>query len=1708
MRKKQCFGNFLLSKLFIILLCAFTAVRVSAQVTLTFTGSDNQDHYVQLHHVVVDNVTRNWIDTLYYPDTILILSGVGLEDYTTEAAFSLSQNVPNPFDGVTEFTLTMPCEDKAVIEVFDMAGKRVTGTVQRLTAGVHTFRVWLNKPQTYLLSVKTSHDVASVKMVNNGGRGNDGIVYLQDAPLTYELKSARSEGLPYELGDQMRYVGYLLYDTVLISSDTIEQALAGDETIDLKFQLWVFAQNDGHFANTSPMLIPDGVACNGSCVGTVGLDVSGYPDGSVIASAEDVKYVRLKMEHSYVGDLWISLVCPNGQSATILKKYNSGGTSGCASQIPSADWGWQHYDSPNVHFGQYYEPDGVDKCDTAVNPMGICWNYCWSNNTENGYQYACNDALVYSACNQINATNPSPGGQSSNKYLDSTNVVMMTNVFHPDVSFNALVGCPINGHWEFHFVDGWNGDNGYVQEAEIVLNADSSWSLVSLPSVATTMALDVSYTSAVCGGVVLSGGLMDVTARGICWDTIPDPTLAGQYTVEGQGLGAFTSTLSNLTAGVTYYYRAYATNAIGTAYGSVLDFVTAPHTAPTVTTSSVTNITDVSAVAGGTVTSDGGLPILEQGVCLSEIPNPSLADSHIADFTGMATFACIMSPLVSGTTYYVRAYAINAIDTSYGNQLSFTTIGAPDAITANYTYVANTQVDLTGNVTSNGGGDLTARGFCLGFAPSPNISSDSVVIVSGTSTGSFSQSITGLIPGTTYYANAFATNLAGTAYSDDVVFTTPAVPVVTTASVHAITNSSAISGGTVLYDGGLVVSDCGVCWSTQPEPTVNDHFASGGIGTGDFSCTLTDLENNTIYYLRAYATNSVATAYGETISFITADTAFTCGVSTVRDYDDNIYHTLALGTQCWMKENMRTTRFPDGTQIPLSATSTATTAARCYPNGNANNVGEFGYLYNWCAAMHGNPPTDNQGICPEGWHVPNNEEWQTLFGYVGSVPLYACGGHSNYYAKALAADYRWQSTSGSCNIGNVIANNNATDFTMLPAGENDGSYAGFLSMASFHSSSLNYTSSCRIYYFYHYDPYTFAPYTSMSNQMSSVRCLHDMPLNMTDVVVVTQAADSITTSSAVIPYTVAVYGTDTLFSSGVCWSTEPVPSLSDNTLYNSLVIVGDQSVELTDLESNTVYYVRAFVSNNDGVVYGRQRMFRTMDVGNAGSVTPTPILPIVKTVNVSNGFNGTYAYCDGNVLFDGYSTVTERGVCWSLNPNPVLTDQHLASGSGTGPFTVKVNGLNPGITYYLRAYATNNAGTAYGENISFTVPSLPAVSTVQITQNAGISAVSGGIVDFDGDDILLACGVCWDTAPAPTISGPHTVEDPGSSIFSSTMTGLTPGTTYYVRAYVTNRVGTSYGIEVTFTTLAIPEITTASVTGITYQTAVSGGVNIHDHGAPVTEKGLCWSDQPNPDIFGQHLAMGDGATSFTATMTGLTPGYHYYVRAYATNSHGTAYGEERSFFARNDANPCPNDTLVTDFDGNVYHTVQIGEQCWLRENLRSTHYADGSYFSEMYYANNDSSTLALYGRLYKWNTVMHGAESSEVPGAVQGLCPDGWHLPSKVEYDTLIDYVIANYTSSQKALASTTGWASSYSAYSPGYQPSTNNASGFCAYPTGTTLSNEGFGESTAFWTATLHHSNSYSTCSYTLVVRNNSMQPYNSWFSVNDKLPVRCIRN
>ena len=1176
-----------------VLLCIFTSSQVNAQVTLFFTGSDNLDQYVQPHHVVVENVTQDWRDTLYYPDTILIMSGVGLPDYETVSAFSVSQNVPNPFDGVTDFTLTMPSEDKAVIEVFDMTGKRVTGTTQRLIAGRHTFRVWLNKPQSYLMSVKTSNDAASIKMVNNGGKGYDRIAYLQESPLTYELKSTKSGDHPFAPGDLMRYTGFALLDSSFVQSATIEQSVYEDELFELVFHLWEYVEQEGHFLDTNTLFIPDGQPCNGSCFGTMNFQVSGYSSDQTIQTADDIRYIRLKAEHSFLGDLWISLTCPNGQRASILKKYSSG-SSGCSAQIPAADWGWQTSDPPAIRFGLYNKTDGTNKCDPVQNPMGICWNYCWSNNVSENYQYACSNALVYETCNHISASNPFPNTQSNNAYVDSTDVVNMTNVYHPDQSFASLISCPLNGLWQVQFIDGFSQDNGYVEEAELALLPISDYLMTSKPTVVTGNASSISYHSVACSGSVVNDGFLSITARGICWDTIPEPNIEGQHTTEGSSTGIYTSTLANLEAGTTYYFRAYATNELGTSYGETKSFTTLATTTPSVTTVSVTNVTGVSATAGGIITDDGGLPILEKGICWSTSDNPDLTGEHIISIGNTDTFACQLTTLTQGTTYRVRAYAINALGITYGVQQLFTTLDLPSGLTIIYSNVSDTSVTLTGTILSDGGTPLSSKGFCWSTSPQPSLN-DNITTISGSGTGSFSKTLTGLEPGTHYYARTFATNALGTVFSDDtLIYTIPYAKVVTSC-VHYINASSAVVEALVIHDGNLPIIEKGVCYSTSTTPTIDSATVPAGAGIGNFTCTLNGLSSNTKYYVRAYATNSVCTAYGNTFVFYTGDSTFTCGESTVADYDGNLYHTVAIGSQCWFKENVKATHYADGTAIPLVSGSNISGAARYYPDGNAANVSDYGYLYNYLAAMRGNPPADSHGTCPEGWHVPSKSDWQHLENHLLSRPPYICNFSPTVptYCKSLAADHSWTTHNGICTIGNNLADNNATDLCLLPAGNFiDVNTFFYQSLGAYVLSTLD-EGNAQMINFYSSNASIYYSVGSLTTIMASVRCLRDTPLNDPFLVVITDPAESITETTAVIPYTVSLYSSDTLITSGLCWSTEPNPTLNDNTITNGIANEGTFSATLNGLTGNTVYYVRAYASNSFGTVYGRQRTFTT-----------------------------------------------------------------------------------------------------------------------------------------------------------------------------------------------------------------------------------------------------------------------------------------------------------------------------------------------------------------------------------------------------------------------------------------------------------------------------------------------------------------------------------
>ena len=326
---------------------------------------------------------------------------------------------------------------------------------------------------------------------------------------------------------------------------------------------------------------------------------------------------------------------------------------------------------------------------------------------------------------------------------------------------------------------------------------------------------------------------------------------------------------------------------------------------------------------------------------------------------------------------------------------------------------------------------------------------------------------------------------------------------------------------------------------------------------------------------------------------------------------------------------------------------------------------------------------------------------------------------------------------------------------------------------------------------------------------------------------------------------------------------------------------------------------------------------------------------------------------------------------------------------------------------------------------------VPRLTTSAVTNLTHNSASGGGHITADGGSAVTARGVAYGTAQNPTTSNSTTSDGSGTGVFSSEMTGLSHSTLYYVRAYAVNGIGTSYGNEISFSTSlpppALPTLTTTAVTSITSIGATTGGEITSDGYAAVTARGVAYSTSVNPTTAAQTTSNGTGTGVFASNLTGLTQSTLYYVRAYATNSVGTAYGNELSFNTL--AFVCGT-SLVADGEGNTYNTVQIGNQCWTQSNLNVTKYRNGDNISNLTNGsqwsgtppsatgawcsyNNNNANDATNGKLYNWYAVNDG----------RGLCFTGWHVPSDGEWTTLSN-ALGGASVAGGAMKTTTGWAS------------------------------------------------------------------------------------
>ena len=398
------------------------------------------------------------------------------------------------------------------------------------------------------------------------------------------------------------------------------------------------------------------------------------------------------------------------------------------------------------------------------------------------------------------------------------------------------------------------------------------------------------------------------------------------------------------------------------------------------------------------------------------------------------------------------------------------------------------------------------------------------------------------------------------------------------------------------------------------------------------------------------------------------------------------------------------------------------------------------------------------------------------------------------------------------------------------------------------------------YYCYEYDN----GYTQVKSEKESFKTVGKP-------IVVTKDVGGITKSSAVLSGSVTNNdAANKIKERGFCWGKNPNPTISgshNNNGSSSGTGTTGFSYNLTNLTSGTKYYVRTYIVTDFGVLYGNEKSFVTT---GEQPEEPEIVLPAVTTNSVTN-ITSNSATCGGNVASDGNGTVTARGVCWSTSQTPTINDFRTANGTGTGTFTSNITGLNPNTKYYVRAYATNEAGTSYGVQKSFTTlgeepettVQLASVSTNNITDITSSTATAGGNITSDGGGTVSARGVCWSTSQNPTINNNRTLDGVGTGSFTSTLNNLLPQTTYYVRAYVTNEAGTSYGYQKSFTTLE------EQGTGDENEETISGTENGHDYVDLGLPSGLKWATcnvgASSPEEYGGYYAWGETTTKIEYT---------------------------------------------------------------------------------------------------------------------------------------------------------------------------------------------------------------------------------------------------
>jgi hypothetical protein len=991
-----------------------------------------------------------------------------------------------------------------------------------------------------------------------------------------------------------------------------------------------------------------------------------------------------------------------------------------------------------------------------------------------------------------------------------------------------------------------------------------------LPVITTNVASSITTASTTSGGTISNAGASPVTMRGVCWSTTANPTISDYKTADGVGTGGFTSSITGLTSGLTYHIRAYATNSYGTSYGEDLTFATLG-TAPTVTTTAVSLINTTTTTAGGNVTSEGSTPVAVRGVCWSTAANPTTSNSKTTDGSALGVFVSSITGLTSNTTYHIRAYATNSVGTSYGDDLTFKTLVNDPTVTID---VANagalttlisaadkatiTNLTLTGSIDARDVKCLRDELTKLAVLDISAVTIDPYVDVDRTVGGTSNR---------TYPANEMP--MYSFCFPD---------------GTGKKTLTSIIFPNSITSIGSYSFKDC--------SGLINVIIPNSVVSIGDrafYWCKF----NNMIIGSSVKTIGSAA--FWECINLVSIK--IPASLTTLGNY--------AFGDLWELKEFIVD---PDNLNFSsvngILFNKNKTTLLLCPQNKNVLNynipntvvtIGENAFEKSNLSSVTipaslttiGNEAFGGCTELKEFIVAPENTNFSTIDGNLYSkdktaLVVYAGGKTGNFIIPDNVTSIR------------AYAFYNCQYLTGITIGNSVNSIGSYAFGACWNLKAVSLLNTT---------PINLNSYYAVFYAVNQAKCGLYVPAgskaayqaayiwkDFTNIVegslptVSTNLISSITATTAIAGGNVISDGTSSVTARGICWNSTGFPTIADNKTVDGAGL-GVFTSSLTGLLPTRTYYVRAYATSSVGTYYGDEL-----------TVTTLASPPTISTI-IPSSISKTTAIAGGNITSAGTSPVTARGVCWGLNANPTTTDNVTNDGSGNGIFTSTLTGLTSGATYHIRAYATSIVGTSYGDDLIFSTLPTAATVTTSVTSSITLTtAVVGGNVTGSGTSSVTARGVCWSTAANPTTSDNTTTDGTGEGLFTSAITGLTSGVTYHYRAYVTTSVRTSYGTDLTFTTLSTaPTVTTTAASSVTSTTANTGG-NVTNAGtSSVTARGVCWSITANPTIADNKTTDGTGAGLFSSSLTGLTSGVTYHIRAYATSDVGTSYGTDMTF---------------------------------------------------------------------------------------------------------------------------------------------------------------------------------------------------------------------